>query len=150
MADGPDGNRVRRVPRHAQAAHASGVPAGGGRRKQPAVDYVVAQRERAALRSALEAALEGVVAVVLPTSLTVAWRWDDLDADSMGVRNAAIKHLPGANLTGHPAISLPVASRGLPVGLGWLGRLGRDEALLDVAAWLERRVGSVFAERRNA
>jgi aspartyl-tRNA(Asn)/glutamyl-tRNA(Gln) amidotransferase subunit A len=109
-------------------------------RAQPAVEYVAAQRDRAALRSALEAALHDVDALALPTSLTVAWRWDDLDADEMGVRNAATKYLPPANLTGHPAISLPVASPGLPVGLQLIGRLGADEALLEVAAWLEPRV----------
>ena len=108
--------------------------------EQSAVDYVVAQRDRAALRVALEAALADVDALVLPTSLTVAWRWADLDAGSLGVRNAATRHLPGANLTGHPAISLPVASPGLPVGLQLIGRLECDEALLGVAAWLEQRV----------
>jgi aspartyl-tRNA(Asn)/glutamyl-tRNA(Gln) amidotransferase subunit A len=109
-------------------------------RAQPAVEYVAAQRDRAALRSALEAALHDVDALALPTSLTVAWRWDELDADDIGVRNVATKHLPPANLTGHPAISLPVASPGLPVGLQLIGRLGADEALLEVAAWLEPRV----------
>jgi aspartyl-tRNA(Asn)/glutamyl-tRNA(Gln) amidotransferase subunit A len=109
-------------------------------RAQPAVDYVVAQRDRAALRESLEQALSDVDALALPTSLTVAWRWADLDEGDMGVRNAATKHLPPANLTGHPAISLPVASPGLPVGLQLIGRLGADEALLDVAAWLEPRV----------
>ena len=123
------------------------LDAGG---EQPAVDYVVAQRDRAALRAALEAALEDVDALLLPTSLTVAWRWDDLDADTMGVRDASTKHLPPANLTGHPAISLPVVSRGLPVGLQLIGRLGQDEALLNVAAWLERRVGPSSADDGTA
>ena len=102
-----------------------------------AADYVSAQRDRAALREALEAALADVDALVLPTSLTVAWRWADLDAGDMGVRNIATKHLPPANLTGHPAISLPAPSDGLPVGLQLIGRLGADEALLETAAWVE-------------
>ncbi len=73
----------------------------------------------------------------MPTSLTTAWAWSEIDPDDMGVRNAATMHLPAANLTGHPAISIPVASEGLPVGLHLVGRYGGDEALLEVAGWFE-------------
>ena len=43
-----------------------------------------------------------------------------------------------ANLTGHPAISLPVGlSESLPVGLQLMGPLRRDERLLVVARAVE-------------
>src|SRR5260370_39742474 len=38
------------------------------------------------------------------------------------------------NLTGHPAISIPVPGPGLPAGLQLAGRRGADLALLRVAA----------------
>ncbi len=38
------------------------------------------------------------------------------------------------NLTGHPAISLPVATTGLPVGVQLAGRRGGDADLLRAAA----------------
>jgi aspartyl-tRNA(Asn)/glutamyl-tRNA(Gln) amidotransferase subunit A len=42
------------------------------------------------------------------------------------------------NLTGHPAISLPVSTPGLPVGLQLVGRLDDTASLLAVAAACER------------
>ena len=41
------------------------------------------------------------------------------------------------NLTGHPAVSLPVPSPGLPVGLQLAGHPGGDAGLLAVAAAAE-------------
>jgi Asp-tRNA(Asn)/Glu-tRNA(Gln) amidotransferase A subunit family amidase len=41
------------------------------------------------------------------------------------------------NLTGHPAISIPVPAAGLPIGLQLAGRRGADLALLAVAAAAE-------------
>jgi Asp-tRNA(Asn)/Glu-tRNA(Gln) amidotransferase A subunit family amidase len=42
------------------------------------------------------------------------------------------------NLSGHPALSLPVPADGLPVGLQLAGRAGGDWPLLRVAAAVER------------
>lgn len=49
---------------------------------------------------------------------------------------------PWANLTGAPAISLPVAMTpdGLPIGVQMIGRLGEDEQLLSLAAALEEHL----------
>src|SRR5260370_40538165 len=41
------------------------------------------------------------------------------------------------NLTGHPAISIPVPGTGLPIGLQLAGRCGADLALLQAAAAAE-------------
>ena len=52
------------------------------------------------------------------------------------------------NLTGQPAISLPVWSRGeLPVGIQIVGRPGADELVLAFAAALERQLGGPTARR---
>ena len=49
-----------------------------------------------------------------------------------------------ANLTGVPAISVPVGrtSEGLPIGLQLLAAWGRDELLLDAAEALEERTAA--------
>jgi aspartyl-tRNA(Asn)/glutamyl-tRNA(Gln) amidotransferase subunit A len=46
-----------------------------------------------------------------------------------------------ANLTGHPAVSVPCGrhSSGLPLGAQVIGRLDDEERLLSLAAWWERR-----------
>jgi Asp-tRNA(Asn)/Glu-tRNA(Gln) amidotransferase A subunit family amidase len=48
------------------------------------------------------------------------------------------------NLTGHPAISLPMGETdgGLPCGLQMVGRIGDTEGLLAVAAACEPRVAA--------
>jgi Asp-tRNA(Asn)/Glu-tRNA(Gln) amidotransferase A subunit family amidase len=65
-----------------------------------------------------------------------------LTADAANVRGGAL-----ANLTGIPAISVPVGcSEGLPVALQLQGAWGRDELLLDAAAALERANGRRWVE----
>ncbi len=66
---------------------------------------------------------------------------------------AFVPHTPLANMTGQPAISLPLATRpegdpaaGLPVGVQLLGRPAREDVLLAVAAQLE--VAMPWAHRR--
>jgi aspartyl-tRNA(Asn)/glutamyl-tRNA(Gln) amidotransferase subunit A len=107
-------------------------------REQGAAEYIAAQRDRIALRRAVDEALADVDALAMPTSLGVAWRWADIEASDMGLRKEATRNLPIANLTGHPAISIPVPSDSLPVGLQLIGRMGQDERLLDLARWVEQ------------
>jgi amidase len=53
-----------------------------------------------------------------------------------------------AGLSGLPQVSLPVGSiSGCPVGLSFIGWLGADEALLDLAVKLARHVGAVAGPR---
>ena len=86
---------------------------------------------------AVDAALNGTDALVMPTAAGVAWRWADLDSGTMGVHNRGTRFLPLADLTGHPAVSIPVPTTGLPVGIQLIGRHNGDAQLLDTAAWLE-------------
>jgi Asp-tRNA(Asn)/Glu-tRNA(Gln) amidotransferase A subunit family amidase len=57
------------------------------------------------------------------------------------VRAVMLKHTQLFNLTGNPAITLPLKSDGLPVGLQLVGRLGQTEQLLALAAACERVLG---------
>jgi Asp-tRNA(Asn)/Glu-tRNA(Gln) amidotransferase A subunit family amidase len=45
------------------------------------------------------------------------------------------------NITGHPAISLPLRVTGLPVGLQLVGRVNDTPGLLAAAAACERALG---------
>lgn len=103
-----------------------------------AVSYLRAQESRDRMRAAIDAVLADHDVLAMPTSAIVAWRWADIDQESMGVDNPSTRFLPFANLTGNPAISVPVPCPGLlPVGLQLVGRRGGDYALLDVASWVE-------------
>jgi Asp-tRNA(Asn)/Glu-tRNA(Gln) amidotransferase A subunit family amidase len=64
-------------------------------------------------------------------------------ADQANVRGGAL-----ANLTGIPAINLPVglSAQGLPIGLQLQAAWGRDELLLDAAEALERANGRRWVE----
>ncbi len=52
------------------------------------------------------------------------------------------------NVTGHPAISLPLhwTPSGLPVGVQLVARLGREDLLLRLASWFESAMP--WSERR--
>jgi aspartyl-tRNA(Asn)/glutamyl-tRNA(Gln) amidotransferase subunit A len=105
-----------------------------------AVDYLAARHACARLRAIVDAALDTCEALVLPTLPIVAppLGADEITVDPargerLPVRSAMLRHTQLFNLTGHPAISLPIASDGLPVGLQLVGRLGGTERLLAVA-----------------
>ena len=63
---------------------------------------------------------------------------DDLISENLGW----VPYTQLANLTGRPAISVPMhwTADGLPLGVQFVGRLGSDGALLALAAQLERAV----------
>jgi amidase len=93
----------------------------------------VAQAEtcRTRFRAEVDALLERVDALALPTlpvfPLTLAEAADPAAALRL---TALVRQF---NLTGHPAISLPGESGGLPVGLQLVGRRGGDAALCALA-----------------
>jgi aspartyl-tRNA(Asn)/glutamyl-tRNA(Gln) amidotransferase subunit A len=52
-----------------------------------------------------------------------------------------LKHTQPFNMTGHPAISLPLLSSGLPVGLQLAGRRDDTAGLLAIGAACEKIMG---------
>ncbi len=116
-------------------------------RTTSAVDYVNAKRTQQQLRDAVDAALDGADALVLPALPIVAPPQGVAEVaigpgpkDVIAVRAAMLRNTQLFNLSGHPAISLPIRVTGLPVGLQLVGRLGDTPGLLAIASACEKIV----------
>ena len=118
----------------------------------PAAATARAQRVRALLRGELARAFEQVDVIAWPTVPAVAPPLDaplvelpsgTFAADAVNPRAGGL-----ANLTGIPAISVPVGLSGdrLPIGLQLQAAWGREELLLDAAEALERANGRRWVE----
>ncbi|HEU5251965.1 MAG TPA: amidase [Solirubrobacterales bacterium] len=117
----------------------------------PAAATIKAGQLRALARRTVAAVFEGVDVIAWPTVPAVAPPLEapvvelpsgTLTADAANVRGGAL-----ANLTGIPAISVPVgSSEGLPVALQLQAAWGRDELLLDAAEALEEANGRRWVE----
>jgi aspartyl-tRNA(Asn)/glutamyl-tRNA(Gln) amidotransferase subunit A len=107
----------------------------------PAVAYLRAQDERAAMRASVDALLSSVDALILPTLPIVApvsGQPQVMIGDTdVPVRVAMLKHTQLFNLTGHPAISLPLSTGGLPAGFQIVGPTSSTPRLLNIAAACE-------------
>jgi 2-dehydropantoate 2-reductase len=97
--------------------------------------YAWALDRRAELTAAIEASLDGADVLAGPT---VGYTAPEQDPPfGVGDDNAEGRFTGPYNLSGHPAVSLPVPSAGLPAGLQLAGHRGRDQALLRVAVAAE-------------
>lgn len=112
--------------------------------KITAVDYLSARQRRIALTEAVDTALGGCQALVLPTLPIVAPLIGAADVqvgptsqDTMPVRAAMLRMTQLFNLTGHPAITVPIRTKDLPVGLQLVGHRGATPDLLTTAAMIE-------------
>ncbi|MDE3240225.1 MAG: amidase [Paracoccaceae bacterium] len=104
-----------------------------------AMDYLRAKARQTRLTAAVEAALDGLDALISPSVPFVAPVEDPVIVDGADSEMLASGF---ANLTGHPSLSLPFgAIDGLPVGVQLTGRLGGDARLLSVAAQLQDFLG---------
>jgi aspartyl-tRNA(Asn)/glutamyl-tRNA(Gln) amidotransferase subunit A len=111
----------------------------------PAVRYLAAQTLRDRFRLEVDAALADVdvlVTVTLPITAPLLGQ-DVISIDTAGpadtpVRSAMLKHTQPFNMSGHPAISIPLVAPGLPAGLQLVGRMGGTSRLLAVAGACER------------
>jgi aspartyl-tRNA(Asn)/glutamyl-tRNA(Gln) amidotransferase subunit A len=117
----------------------------------PAVATIKSHQVRTLARHTLAKVFEDVDVIAWPTVPAVAPPLEapivelpsgTLTADEANVRGGAL-----ANLTGIPAISVPVgSSEGLPVALQLQAAWGRDELLLDAAEAIERANGRRWVE----
>jgi amidase len=106
--------------------------------------YAKAQNVRPTLAAAYDRALAGVDALLMPTTPGVAHALDStLTLAERVLRGwAVLANTIPADLTGHPALTIPAAENdGLPVGVMLIGPQFRDDSLLSLAASYERRHG---------
>jgi aspartyl-tRNA(Asn)/glutamyl-tRNA(Gln) amidotransferase subunit A len=116
-----------------------------------ATDFQLAAFKRGALFRTIQGWLERYDALLMPTLTRTALPIEnnlfdpiDIDGQSMPeVRAAWFPYTMPFNLTGHPAITLPIGlgSDGLPLAAQLVGRFRRDADLLCLAATLEARCG---------
>lgn len=112
-----------------------------------AEDYVRALRGREVLKTEVDAALEGVDGLLLPSlaipAPTIGAETVRLGASDEPVRTVMLRLTQLFNITGHPAITIPCGTTedGLPVGAQVVGRRGGDVPLLEVARALEPHLG---------
>ncbi len=113
-----------------------------------AEDQARAQLGRDTLRREVDAALAGCDALAVPTlpipAAPVGAASVDVAGRQESVRSLMLRLTQLFNLTGHPAISLPMGrtEAGLPCGLQLVGRRHQTEALLAGAAACEAVIGS--------
>ena len=133
------------------AAHADGYSPGVRLRLEMgryvlAEDYVRARHARTVLTKAVDKALEGLDALLLPALAIGA---PPIGAGSVTVRGSVepvrammLRLTQLFNITGHPAIAIPcgAGADGLPRGIQLVGHRGATARLLAVAATVEHQI----------
>jgi aspartyl-tRNA(Asn)/glutamyl-tRNA(Gln) amidotransferase subunit A len=106
---------------------------------QSAVDYIDLLAARTSIMAEAAAQTRAFDALVLPTVPLVAPRFDELEKDADYARlNVMMLRNPSLfNFLDRPAVTLPCASDGLPVGLMLVGERHQDHRLLVMALGLE-------------
>ena len=102
--------------------------------------YDAARTRGIAITAEMERVLAGVDAVLTPTVLCTAPLIADAATPegSKAIRSQLLKNTRLANLTKHPAVSLPLPTNGLPVGLQVIATTNNQAAT--TAQWIESQL----------
>ncbi len=108
--------------------------------------YGQAQKVRAAIQNDYSKAYEEVDVLVSPTSPTVAFEAGERVDDPLAMYLSDICTIP-SNLSGHPAISVPIGLDGdnLPIGFQVMAPALGEQIMFRVAAEVERLAGFTVA-----
>jgi aspartyl-tRNA(Asn)/glutamyl-tRNA(Gln) amidotransferase subunit A len=118
------------------------------------VDYVNAQRARRGFVQEFKSLFESIDCLFTPTTPITAPAIGQasvtVNGNSEDARLASTRLVRGINAIGNPAISLPCGEAdGLPVGLQIIGRPFDDALVLQVAAVIEKKLGTNAADGRS-
>jgi aspartyl-tRNA(Asn)/glutamyl-tRNA(Gln) amidotransferase subunit A len=111
-----------------------------------AEDYLRAMQARTVLRRAVDRALEGLDALLLPAlaigAPPIGASTVSVSAGTEPVRAIMLRLTQLFNITGHPAIAIPCGrgGDGLPRAIQLVGHRGSTERLLQVALAVERQI----------
>jgi aspartyl-tRNA(Asn)/glutamyl-tRNA(Gln) amidotransferase subunit A len=111
-----------------------------------AEDYLRAMHARTVLRVAVDRALEGLDALLLPGMAIgappIGASTVQVGSNAEPVRAIMLRMTQLFNITGHPAIAMPCGrgADGLPRGIQLVGHRGATERLLEIAAAVERQI----------
>ena len=111
-----------------------------------AEDYCRAMHMRARLSAAVDRAVSGVDALLLPAlpipAPPLGAPTVDINGRPEPVRNVMLRLTQTFNLSGHPAIALPAGRSisGLPLGMQLVGRRNETDQLIAVAAAVEPQI----------
>ncbi|MBW4575208.1 MAG: Asp-tRNA(Asn)/Glu-tRNA(Gln) amidotransferase subunit GatA [Aphanothece sp. CMT-3BRIN-NPC111] len=96
--------------------------------------YLKAQKVRTSIKKDFERAFEQVDILVCPTAPTTAFKAGEKTADPLSMYLLDLMTIP-VNLAGLPAISIPCGfdDKGLPIGMQLIGKVLREDLLLQVA-----------------
>ena len=111
--------------------------------EQSAADYIELRQARQALIKEAQSVMDGCAALLHPTVPMIAPRLSELadDGEYARLNVLALRNPSVANFLDTCAISIPIHQDDEPpVGLNILGHPGQDEALLALAAALERKL----------
>jgi amidase len=112
-----------------------------------AAEVTAAESVRRTLRAEIDEALSGADALALPTlpapPLTLAAAGDTRAALSS---SSCVRPF---NLSGHPAVTLPLTVGGLPAALQLVGRTRHDEALCALARVIEGKLAATVVARHG-
>lgn len=109
-------------------------------------DVKAAEKVRSSFRLAVDQALEGSDALILPSLPSTAPTLAEAGDPAAIVNHTSL--LRPFNLSGHPAISLPAeANNGLPFGVQIVGQMMQDELLCAVALRVEHVLEQSIKER---
>jgi aspartyl-tRNA(Asn)/glutamyl-tRNA(Gln) amidotransferase subunit A len=117
------------------------IEAGG---KVLATQYLAGLDVQKRVRADFDAAFQVVDAIVAPTvpvpAPPIGAEFVEINGEQIVVRAALVGMNRPANLTGHPAISVPCGFTrdGLPIGLQFIGRSFDESTLLRIALAYER------------
>lgn len=102
--------------------------------------YVTAMKMRTRIKNELNAALKDYDVIALPTSPTTALGFD-FKPNTLKEKYYGDMFTVIANLAGNPALSVPIKTDGMPVGLQLIGRAFDEKTLYSAALAYESEIG---------